>query len=89
MDPTTHSQQDNWQNNIYILSTTRVLMVIGLTFLIRSSYQLYQRMRSTGGRVTAAGESPRQRVVMKHRLIVGRDRDEWDRPRGPHPRSIE
>ena len=78
MDPATQSQQDSWQNNIYILSTTRVVMIIGLTLLIRSSYQLYQRKRSSSSRVRAAGESPRWPVVMKHRVILGRDRHKWN-----------
>ena len=55
MDTPTTSQQANWQNNIYILNTTRVLMALGLTFLIRSLYQLYQRMRTAGGHAGASG----------------------------------
>ena len=57
MDTPTTSQQDNWQNNIYILSTTRVLMALGLTFLIRSLYQLCQSMRVAGGNAGAPGKS--------------------------------
>lgn len=53
------SQQANWENNVYILSTTRVLMAVGVTFLIRSIYQLCQSMRSVGsnarGSVADAG----------------------------------
>ncbi|KAF6217708.1 hypothetical protein HO133_006535 [Letharia lupina] len=47
-------QQDNWDNNIYVVSTTRVLMALGLTFLIRSVCQLFQRMRSAGANAGAA-----------------------------------
>lgn len=50
-------QQDNWDNNIYVISTTRVLIALGLTFLIRSVYQLFQRMRSAGANAGAAGMS--------------------------------
>lgn len=57
MDTPTTPQQDDWQNNIYILSTTRVLMALGLTFLIRSLYQLYQSMRAAGGDAGAPGKS--------------------------------
>ena len=48
MDTIYASQQGSWENNVYFLTTTRVLMVLGLTFFIRSVYQLVQRMRSVG-----------------------------------------
>ncbi|CAD6592931.1 MAG: hypothetical protein ASARMPREDX12_007127 [Alectoria sarmentosa] len=61
MDAINPSQQDNWENNIYLLTTTRILMALGLTFLVRSVYQLYQRMRtpsrSTGAPVPRAEEA--------------------------------
>lgn len=47
MDAANSSQEDNWQNNIYILSTTRVFMVLGLTYLIKISYQLYKTTRAS------------------------------------------
>ncbi|KAM0799852.1 hypothetical protein BDR22DRAFT_890124 [Usnea florida] len=61
MDPSNPSQQDSWQSNVYVISTTRVLVAIGGTFLIRSAYHLFQRMRSSGDiaspRVTRAREA--------------------------------
>ena len=49
MDASNPSQQDSWQSNVYVINTTRVLIALGSTFLIRSAYQLFQRMRSSRG----------------------------------------
>lgn len=57
MDTTSPSQQDSWEDNVYFVTTTRVLMAFGLTFLVRSVCQLYQRMRSAGGDAGATGKS--------------------------------
>ena len=54
MDP---SQQGSWDDNVYFVTTTRIFMALGLTFLVRSVYQLYQRMRSAGGNAGATGKS--------------------------------
>lgn len=40
------SQQDGWEGNIYVLTTTRITIVFGLTYLVRSCYQLYRMMRA-------------------------------------------
>ena len=61
-------QQDDWDNNIYVVSTTRVLMALGLTFLIRSVCQLFQRMRSAGTNAGAAGKSRALHGWWKERL---------------------
>ncbi|CAF9934234.1 MAG: hypothetical protein ALECFALPRED_005891 [Alectoria fallacina] len=34
------SQQADWGNNVYLLTTTRILMVLGLAYPARSFYQL-------------------------------------------------
>lgn len=56
MDTINPSQPGNWESNLYVVSTTRVLMAFGLAFLIRSVYQLFQRMRSAGGNTNAPGK---------------------------------
>ncbi|KAK0508806.1 hypothetical protein JMJ35_009082 [Cladonia borealis] len=32
-------QQSDWENNIYVLTTTRILVIVGVTYLFRSLYQ--------------------------------------------------
>ena len=56
MDPITPSQQESWQNNIYVLSTKIVLLALLLILLLRSAYQFYQRMRTGGGNAGASGK---------------------------------
>ena len=57
MDAINSSHQDNWENNVYLLATTRVLVALGLTFLVRSVYQLYQRMQTPSRSTGAPGKS--------------------------------
>ena len=38
------SQHFHWENNLYVLTTTRILVMFGLAYLIKSSYKLYQRL---------------------------------------------
>ncbi len=33
-------QQDMWNDNVYVLTTTRILIVIGVSYLLRSLFQL-------------------------------------------------
>ena len=32
-------QQSGWENNVYVLTTTRILVIVGVTYLFRSLYQ--------------------------------------------------
>ena len=57
MDSIDPAQRDNWENNVYTLTTTRVLMALGLTFLVKSVYQLFQRMRTADDNAGAHGRS--------------------------------
>ena len=43
----------NWNSNIYVVTVARMLMVIGVTYLIRSVYQCITRLRvpNNGNRI--------------------------------------
>ena len=71
MDTINPSQQGSWENNVYFLTTTRILMALGLTFLIRSVYQLFQRMRSADGNGGAAGKLQMSSCYWKETLADG------------------
>ena len=43
----TLSQQASWETSTYVVATTRVFVIFGMTYLVKSSYQLYQRLRSS------------------------------------------
>lgn len=32
-------QQSDWENNVYVLTTTRILVIVGVAYLFRSLYQ--------------------------------------------------
>ena len=32
-------QQSAWENNVYVLTTTRLLVIVGVTYLLRILYQ--------------------------------------------------
>ena len=32
-------QQSDWENNVYVLTTTRILVIVGVSYLFRSLYQ--------------------------------------------------
>lgn len=51
-------QQSDWNNNIYVLATTRVLVVIGVAYLIRSLYGLVPSIWGTRSASIAAGALP-------------------------------
>ena len=38
-------QPNNWDSNIYVVTVTRILVFIGVTYLIRSVYQYITRLR--------------------------------------------
>ena len=57
MDTINVPKQNDWANNVYVVSTTRILIGLGLIFLIRSFHQLYQRMTSSGRGAGVRGES--------------------------------
>ena len=39
-------QSNDWDSNIYVVTVTRVLVVVGVTYLIQSVYQYVTRLRS-------------------------------------------
>ena len=38
-------QSNGWGSNIYVVTVTRILVVVGATYLIRSVYQYITRLR--------------------------------------------
>ena len=40
---TSNTQQSEWENNIYVLTTTRIFVVAGAAYLCRSLYYLVTR----------------------------------------------
>ena len=38
-------QPSNWDNNVYVVTVTRILLIMGATYLIRSVYQYITRLR--------------------------------------------
>lgn len=53
----TSSQDTDWMSNIYVLTTTRILGVFGVTYLIKVSYQLYKTTRASDDRAVISGRS--------------------------------
>lgn len=45
--PVLPSQQpsNDWDSNVYVVTVTRILVVVGATYLIRSMYQYTTRLR--------------------------------------------
>lgn len=43
----TIEQQSDWGNNIYVLSTARVFVGVGVISLLKSLYHIVQRLHST------------------------------------------
>ena len=41
------SQQLDWNNNIYVLATIRILLLVGLAYLIKTLYSLMPFMWGT------------------------------------------
>ena len=48
-------QSNDWDSNIYVVTVTRVLVVVGVTYLIRSVYQYVTRLRSPNNGNSIAG----------------------------------
>ena len=51
-------QQSDWNNNIYVLATARILIMIGMAYLIRSLYSLVPSIWGTHSASVAAGALP-------------------------------
>ena len=51
-------QQSDWSNNIYVLTATRVFVMIGVAYLIRSLYTLVPSIWGTRSASIAAGALP-------------------------------
>ena len=51
MPPGAASEQSSWEESVYVIADTRILVIVGLTYLVRSGYQLWQRIRE-GRRAT-------------------------------------
>ena len=52
------SQQSNWSNNVFVLATTRILIMIGLAYLIKSLYAYLHLAWSTRSDSLVAGGLP-------------------------------
>ncbi len=52
------SQQSDWDSNAYVVWTIRALVIVGVTYLGRSSYQLWQRFRTANGTGSTQGRPP-------------------------------
>ena len=50
------SQPSDWNNNVYVLATTRILIMIGSAYLIKSLYNVVPSIWSTRSASIAAGE---------------------------------
>ena len=53
LPPQEHS--NDWDSNIYVVTVTRILVVVGMTYLIRSVYQYVTRLRSPNNGNSIAG----------------------------------
>ena len=49
------SQQPEWNYNVYVLATTRILVMIGVAYLIKSLYTLVPLIWGSGSASIAAG----------------------------------
>ena len=49
------SQQHEWNNNVYVLATSRILVMIGVAYLIKSLYTLLPLIWGSGSASIAAG----------------------------------
>ena len=52
------SQQADWGNNVFIQATTRILVMIGLAYLVKSLYAFWPLALSTRSGSFAAGGLP-------------------------------
>lgn len=55
MPPLPISQQPDWNNNIYVLATTRILVMVGAAYLVKSLYTLIRLTWGTRSNFLAAG----------------------------------
>ena len=58
MPPLQVPQHTDWSNNIYVLTATRVLVMIGVAYLIKSLYSLVPSIWGTRSASIAAGALP-------------------------------
>lgn len=49
------SRQPDWNNNIYVLATTRILVMVGAAYLVKSLYTLIRLTWGTRSAFLAAG----------------------------------
>ena len=49
-------QPSDWSNNVYVLATMRILVMIGLAYLIKSLYNVVPSIWGTRSASIAAGE---------------------------------
>lgn len=57
------SQHFHWENNLYVLTTTRILVVFGLAYLIKNPHKLYQRLGPFNGSIDVLERSVSSFVV--------------------------
>lgn len=55
MPALTVPQQPDWNNNVYVLATTRMFVMIGMAYLIKSLYNLVPSIWGTRSAPIAAG----------------------------------
>ena len=49
-------QQSDWSNNVYVVATTRIFVVIGMGYLVKSLYNHVPPIWGTRSASVAAGE---------------------------------
>ena len=60
-------QQSDWSDNIYVLTATRVLVMLGMAYLIKTLYSLVPSIWGTRSASIAAGAFPSIRNVWQKR----------------------
>lgn len=55
MPPLPTSQQSDWNNNVYVLATARILVMAGVAYLVKSLYILMTLILGTRSASLAAG----------------------------------
>ena len=58
MSVTISTQQSDWNSNVYVVTVTRVLLGVGIFYLVRSIVQLVQWSRSSVPSRQINGEQP-------------------------------
>lgn len=54
----TSSQEPSWEGNAYVLATTRIFVLMGTAYLVRSLYNVVSPAWGSRAASTVAGELP-------------------------------